>query len=219
MAKHSLSVPLYAPTQFEFGYGPDLIHMMNSLSDEERNSWINVLREPTLGHTRTSYNQVRKLLDLGDEQVECTPWTIKTAHHLLSYQHHTKRIVLDYDQIVEFGPGIGETCRMINDLGFTGTYYLYDLPEVLRISSYYNSNENVKTTQIFPTTRRLCSSGHGAYLKYRQITEMRCSHISKMQISSSYIREKHLNMTIALTLTLSLERLSKRNSRQSEWTG
>ena len=145
----TLSVPLYAAFQFENQYGADLINKLNTLSDSDRKLWMNVLREPFIGHSKESYNQVRKLLDLNENLVECTPWTLKTAHHILSYQIHTNRSVLDYDQIVEFGPGIGEVCRMINDLGFKGTYYLYDLPEVLRISSFYNSEENVKTATHF----------------------------------------------------------------------
>jgi hypothetical protein len=146
----TLSVPLYSPFQFEQNYGIDLIAKLKTLSDLERKNWFQVLREPFLGHNQSTYNQVRKRLQYDNDLIECSPWTIKSAHHILSYNIHTNRNFLDYDQIVEFGPGIGETCRMINDLGFKGTYYLYDLPEVLRISSFYNAEyPNVKTATIF----------------------------------------------------------------------
>jgi hypothetical protein len=63
---------------------------------------------------------------------------LKSAHHLLTYFTNNQHKLNDFEQIVEFGPGIGEVCRLTHDLGFKGDYYLYDLPEVLKISSYYN---------------------------------------------------------------------------------
>src|SRR5690606_26918891 len=77
--------------------------------------------------------------------VECSAWTLKTAHHILTFEAMTGNDITAYDQIVEFGSGIGETARMILDMGFKGDYLLYDLPETVRIPAFYLSKyDNVK---------------------------------------------------------------------------
>lgn len=140
-----LSVPLYAHSQFESDYATDLARMYYSTPHDVQTLWQKVLKEPILGHTVDSYKTVLKFLSVDGAVIECTPWTLKCGHHVLSFLTETGRKLSDYDQIIEFGPGIGETCRIINDLGFTGDYYLYDLPEVLRISTFYNKKyPNVK---------------------------------------------------------------------------
>lgn len=133
------SVPIYFPYQFENHYGNDLIRMYLNLMPDQQEVWRKVLKEPFLGHTDGSYNQVRKFVNVAGDTIECTPWTLKCGHHVLTYLSNTHRKLEDYEQIVEFGPGIGETCRIINDLGYKGNYFLYDLPEVLRISAFYNA--------------------------------------------------------------------------------
>ena len=132
-----LRVPLYNSFQFENQYGEDILRMLPKEADQLE-LWKNAVKEPFLGHTEESYAQVKKYIQIGSSIVETTPWALKSTHHVLSYMHNTGRDILDFEQIVEFGPGIGETCRVIKDLGFKGDYYLYDLPEVLRISTYYN---------------------------------------------------------------------------------
>ena len=140
-----LYVPIYSFFQFEEQYGRDVMAKLASLNEEDAALWKKVLKEPFLGHTTESYEKITRYLVNENERIETSPWALKSAHHILSYITNTGRNILDYDQIVEFGPGIGETCRIINDLGFKGDYYLYDLPEVLRVSSYYNSRfSNVK---------------------------------------------------------------------------
>jgi hypothetical protein len=139
-----LDVPLYSYSQFEAQYGEDILKILPQ-DQAQRDLWKGILKEPFLGHTEESYNYAKRFIAIDNAIYETTPWAMKSAHHVLSYLHHTGRDILDFEQIVEFGPGIGETCRIINDLGFKGDYFLYDLPEVLKVSTYYNKDyPNVK---------------------------------------------------------------------------
>lgn len=139
------SVPLYAEFQFEEPYAQDFAKMFFHLSDEDKVKWRKSIKEPFLGHTEESYKRVKKTFVIGEERFETTPWSVKSNHHALTFESITKNKFNDYEQIVEFGAGIGDTCRVINDIGYTGDYYIYDLPEVLRISTFYNSDSpNVK---------------------------------------------------------------------------
>jgi hypothetical protein len=135
------SIPIYAFQQFEQQYAQEVFGMISTLSVEDQNKWFSVLKEPFLGHTSESYSKIKRNVQLGQGGliVETSPWALKSAHHLLTYLTNSKWKLDDFAQIVEFGPGIGEVCRIVTDLGFKGDYYLYDLPEVLKISTYYNS--------------------------------------------------------------------------------
>jgi len=44
------------------------------------------------------------------------------------------------ERIVEFGGGYGAMSAVVRRLGFTGDYYIYDLPEFLILQEYYLSN-------------------------------------------------------------------------------
>lgn len=133
------SIPIYKEDEFVKQYSEEVSNLLNDLSGEEYKKWQSVLKEPFLGHTEESYK--RTVLNLtGKGQVdglECSSWTLKSAHHILTYEQISGKSILDYEQIVDFGAGIGETARVIRDLGFTGDYYIYDLPEVCRVSSFY----------------------------------------------------------------------------------
>jgi hypothetical protein len=140
------SIPIYSYAQYEDQYGENIKEMLSMMSLDDRQNWLHVLPEPKLGHTTESYSRIQKNIQIDGIDYITSPWSLKSNHHALSYVHHTGKKFSDYDQIVEFGPGIGDTCRVINELGFKGNYYLYDLPEVYRISSFYNSRfKNVKT--------------------------------------------------------------------------
>ena len=133
------SIPIYNPQEFYDQYRPEVEAMLPEPSDV----WKVALKEPFYGHTEESYSEVQKFAF--DGSVECTPWTLKSAHHILTFEKITGKSILDYDQIVDFGAGIGETARMILDLGFEGDYYIYDLPETARIPQEYLKNyRNVK---------------------------------------------------------------------------
>lgn len=134
-----VSIPIYNYDCFD-QYKKEVETLLkNKLSDK----WIKVLKEPFLGHTPATYALASK--SIFNNTVECSAWTLKTAHHILTYEAMTGKDITDYDQIIDFGSGIGETGRMILDLGFKGDYILYDLPEMARIPLFYlSSYDNVR---------------------------------------------------------------------------
>jgi hypothetical protein len=132
-------IPIYNPNEFFEQYCPEVEAMLGEPSE----LWKTVLKEPFFGHTEESYEEAKQFAFQGT--VECTPWTLKSAHHILTFEKIIGKSILDYDQIVDFGSGIGETARMILDLGFEGDYYIYDLPETARIPKEYLKNyKNIK---------------------------------------------------------------------------
>lgn len=135
------SIPIYSPSSCFDLYRREVEALLkNKLND----NWVRILKEPFLGHTDASYGEASK--KAFNNTVECSAWTLKTAHHILTFEAMRGKDITEYDQIVEFGSGIGETARMILDLGFKGDYILYDLPEVLKISEFYLSKyDKVKT--------------------------------------------------------------------------
>lgn len=134
------SVPIYSFHQFERDYCAAVFDMIRN--NKTPDIWFNALKEPFDGHTEESYASILRNKD----SVQYTPWTLKCAHHLLTFVTSSGKSLNDFDQIVEFGAGIGETCRIACDVGYGGNYYLYDLPEVGRVSSYYTRNyPNVKS--------------------------------------------------------------------------
>lgn len=128
------SIPIYKDDEFPMTYPVEVEYMLRRRPREEIERWKAILNEPFLGHTPASYKRAQlRFLD----GTEATSWTTKSAHHILTFEGMSGRSIKDYDRIVEFGAGIGETARLILDLGFTGQYYILDLPEIGRISSYY----------------------------------------------------------------------------------
>jgi putative sugar O-methyltransferase len=133
------SVPIYSENEFITHYTSEACELLNELPNDQYQKWHSVLKEPFLGHTKESYD--RTVIHIKEDgqikDLECTLWTLKVAHHLLTYEKLSGKSILDYDQIVDFGAGIGEIARVICDLGFTGDYYINDFPEVYRISNFY----------------------------------------------------------------------------------
>jgi len=134
------SIPIYATHSCFDQYKAEVEALLIDKIDDK---WVKLLKEPSLGHTPSSYAMASK--KIFKNTVECSAWTLKTAHHILTFESMTGKDITDYDQIVEFGSGIGETARMILDMGFKGDYLLYELPEIARIPAFYLSKyDNAK---------------------------------------------------------------------------
>lgn len=125
-------IPLYATNSLTESYFEEVVGLLESFDEQE--SWIPLLKEPFLGHNEDSLHRAKIQTK---QNIDCTSWTLKSAHHILIFESVSGNSIHDYEQIVEFGAGIGETARIIRDLGFRGDYYIYDLPEVSRISTFY----------------------------------------------------------------------------------
>lgn len=142
-------IPLYTDQEYFDQYGKDVIHMINASPHCDEWSTVLLTGEPDLGHTPESFQRATKPL-CGDNDVMTTPFRLKSLHHVLTFEQMSGKNILDYEHIIEFGAGIGDTAHTILERGFTGTYQILDLPEVQRISKYYL--EPYDTQVSFPTT-------------------------------------------------------------------
>ena len=103
---------------------PELAHLR--ARPDWRRRWRSVLRETTLGRP---YPLPR------------CPWSsvnsIFQAYHLCRFEEATGRPLASMRTIVEFGGGYGRLCHLVHELGFTGTYVIFDLPEVAVLQRFY----------------------------------------------------------------------------------
>jgi hypothetical protein len=136
------SIPIYKTNELFEQYRNDVEMLFSTIPEDRRAVWKAALKEPFLGHTDESYADAKKIIQLDGEDIETTPFTLKCAHYVLNYQTMSGKDILEYEQIVDFGAGIGELARFIRDLGFKGDYTILDLPEIGSISKYYNQELN-----------------------------------------------------------------------------
>jgi len=91
-----------------------------------RRRWRSAVRETTLGRPRP---------------LPRCPWSsanmIFQAYHLCRFEEATGRPLASMPVIVEFGGGYGRLCQLAHDLGFRGTYVIFDLPEVAVLQRFY----------------------------------------------------------------------------------
>jgi hypothetical protein len=103
---------------------PELEHL-RSRPDWSRR-WRSALRETTLG---------------GPRPLPRWPWSsanlIYQAYHLCRFEEVTGRSIAAMRTILEFGGGYGRLCQLAHDLGFSGTYVIFDLPEVSVLQRFY----------------------------------------------------------------------------------
>ena len=94
--------------------------------EDWRRRWRPAVREITLGRPRP---------------LPRCPWSsanmIFHAYHLCRFEEATGRALESMPIIVEFGGGYGRLCQLAHDLGFRGTYVIFDLPEVAVLQRFY----------------------------------------------------------------------------------
>lgn len=67
-------------------------------------------------------------------------------HHAYSLQILMEKIgykLFDFDDIVEFGGGYGNMCRLFKVWGHDKPYYLYDISELIKIQKYYLAENGI----------------------------------------------------------------------------
>ena len=88
--------------------------------------WRSAIRETSLG---------------GPRPFPRYPWSsgnvIFQACHLARFEQATGRSLASMRTIVEFGGGYGPLCQLVHRLGFSGTYVIFDLPEVAVLQRFY----------------------------------------------------------------------------------
>lgn len=104
-----------------------------------RTRWRPALREITLGLPRP---------------LPRCPWSsanaVFQAFHLCRFEEATERSLASMPFIVEFGGGYGWLCQMLHRLGFTGTYVIFDLPEVAALQRFYLRHVGIATSAAGP---------------------------------------------------------------------
>ena len=88
--------------------------------------WRPALRESTIGRPRPFHLYPRSSGTL-----------IHQAYHLCRFEEATGLALPRLPFIVEFGGGYGSLCRLFHQLGFAGTYVIFDLPEVSALQRYF----------------------------------------------------------------------------------
>lgn len=105
---------------------------------------ILTLGESKKGHTEKSFKEVQRKIHFPEiGEISITPWWIQACHHGIRYEHATKKLIWDYDVVIEIGAGIGELARLIRTVAgkYLENYYVYDFPETFEISNWYNDGQ------------------------------------------------------------------------------
>lgn len=88
--------------------------------------WRPALRESTIGRPRPFHLYPRSSGNL-----------IHQAYHLCRFEEATGLALSTVPLIVEFGGGYGRMCGLLHRLGFSGTYVIFDLPEVSVLQRFF----------------------------------------------------------------------------------
>jgi len=88
--------------------------------------WREAIKEVPIGHPKPFYKQPSSSANL-----------IHHAHHISQFEKRTGTRIEDLDFVVEFGAGYGNMCRLFYNLGYTGTYIMYDLPIFNELQKYF----------------------------------------------------------------------------------
>ena len=102
-----------------------------------RRRWRSAVRETTLGRPRP---------------LPRCPWSsanmIFQAYHLCRFEEATGHPLASMPLIVEFGGGYGRLCQLAHDLGFRGTYVIFDLPEVAVLQRFYLRHVGIPVSEM-----------------------------------------------------------------------
>lgn len=101
--------------------------------------WLAAIEESPIGQPHPYHNDFRTSGNL-----------VHQAYHLLRWETVTGKKVQDLYSIYEIGAGYGAMCRLIHRLGFTGDYYIADLPELRIIQQYYLYSNDIHGVKWIP---------------------------------------------------------------------
>jgi hypothetical protein len=65
---------------------------------------------------------------------------IHHAYHFYNFQRNTNSKITEFELIFEFGGGYGSLARLANQMGFSGQYIIFDLPNFSFLQRYYLKN-------------------------------------------------------------------------------
>lgn len=96
----------------------------------KHHQWTEAIRETWVGNP-TMFNH----LTSGN--------LIHQAYHLKQWLDRSQKTVSELTAICEIGAGYGALALICRRLGFTGQYYVIDLPELVKIQQYYLGRNGV----------------------------------------------------------------------------
>ena len=131
-------IPVYVTGNQYPEYYKDVWQYLSRLTEKDRKAWQQALAESIRGWPTEEHRMRAQLPMIVDGMYfETSSWTIKTAHHIMTFQNNIKLDIRNFDNIIEVGGGIGEFARIARGYGYKGTYQLFDLPEIQRFQKYY----------------------------------------------------------------------------------
>ncbi len=129
------SIPLHMPAWLH----PFVAWMYQDMAHEE---YVD-LEEDNMGHTGQSWEESHMMAHF-----DVTGWTrvsVNKIRHYHFYRHIRDDLLSGkIERIVEFGAGAGELAKIIKHHHPDVEYNIFDFPEVIRFSSYINSNNDTK---------------------------------------------------------------------------
>lgn len=88
--------------------------------------WSEAIKEVTIGHPKPFYKYPASSANL-----------IHHAYHISQFEKRTGTQIEAIDFVFEFGAGYGSMCRLFYNLGYKGTYIMYDLPMFSELQKYF----------------------------------------------------------------------------------
>jgi hypothetical protein len=120
----------YEPLLVGQGVLPQFINLR--FSKRWKTRWQKALKDTHIGHPKPFFLYPK---------VGCN--IILHLHHIEKIEAFLNQHVEDLEVIIEFGCGYGGMCRLIRQLGFSGLYILYDLPQQSILQSYFLESLNL----------------------------------------------------------------------------
>lgn len=141
-SKEVLKVPLYEVKQYkEYNEGAK---RALAFYDKARDA----LEYHPEGYTQKSQKLLGQLVDL--DGVITATFNIRALYQYYTYEIQTNKLINSYSNIVEIGAGVGDFCRLIYNMGFTGSYTIVDLEETNKIQKYALGDLAIKYLQDVP---------------------------------------------------------------------
>lgn len=88
--------------------------------------WSEAIKEVTVGHPKLFYKYPASSANL-----------IHHSYHIAQFEKRTGTRIETIDFVFEFGAGYGSMCRLFYNLGYKGTYIMYDLPIFNELQKYF----------------------------------------------------------------------------------
>jgi len=105
--------------------------VLSELNHLKRNSnwnkrWSKAIKEVAVGYPKPFY-----------KHPDSSATLIHHAYHISQFEKRTGVQIETTDFVFEFGAGYGSMCRLFYNLGFKGTYIMFDMPIFCELQKYF----------------------------------------------------------------------------------